>query len=85
MRGDEPFVALAETAAPVLIVAGSHDEYCPPALLNVLVQRLPRAHVRIVDGANHFFFGKLFPLGEALADWARALEPRQARRSGSAR
>jgi alpha/beta superfamily hydrolase len=28
--------------------------------------------VTTVDGANHFFFGKLFPLGEVIATWARA-------------
>jgi len=27
----------------------------------------------IVEGANHFFFGKLFPLGETVAAWARAV------------
>jgi hypothetical protein len=25
----------------------------------------------VVEGADHFFFGKLFPLGEALGRWAR--------------
>jgi hypothetical protein len=31
--------------------------------------------VRVVEGADHFFFGKLFPLGEAIGAWARRLGP----------
>lgn len=85
LRGEGPFVGLANGDEPLLIVAGSQDEYCPRAALEALAVRLPRARVHIVQGANHFFFGKLFPLGESLASWARELEPRQAGRSGGAR
>jgi alpha/beta superfamily hydrolase len=62
---------LAQFARPLLVVAGTQDEYCPKAALDGLPSTLPQARIRIVDGANHFFFGKLFPLGEAVADWAR--------------
>jgi hypothetical protein len=85
MRGEAPFLALAAGAGPLLIVAGNQDEYCPRPALDGLASRLPRARVRVVEGANHFFFGKLFPLGEAVADWVRELEPRQAGRSGRTR
>lgn len=85
LSGEAPFLALAEASGPLLIVAGSRDEYCPRSALDALAARLPRAHVHVIEGANHFLFGKLFPLGEAVAGWARALEPRQAGRSGSAR
>ena len=61
--------------SPVLIVAGDSDEYCPVGALHRLRRELPRAHVQIVAGANHFFFGKLFPLGEAIREWARRLAP----------
>ena len=61
--------------SPVLIVAGDSDEYCPVWALHRLRRELPRAHVQIVAGANHFFFGKLFPLGEAIREWARRLAP----------
>ena len=82
MGGDAPFLPLADGAAPLLIVVGSQDEYSPRSVLDGLASRLPRARVRVVEGANHFFFGKLFALGEAVADWARELEPRQAGRRG---
>jgi hypothetical protein len=26
----------------------------------------------VIDAANHFFFGKLYPLGEAVRAWTRA-------------
>lgn len=73
LAGEEPFLGLAGLGAPVLVVAGSHDEYCPRAALDDLARRLPEAQVAVVDGANHFFFGKLFPLGETVAAWARPL------------
>jgi alpha/beta superfamily hydrolase len=51
---------------------GRHrDSYCPAESLEALAGRLPRARLRTVEGADHFFFGKLFPLGEAIRDWAR--------------
>jgi alpha/beta superfamily hydrolase len=55
----------------LLIVAGSNDEICPPDRLARLRETTPRATVHIIDGANHFFFGKLYPLGEAAATWLR--------------
>jgi len=70
--------ALRGSGAPVLLVAGDADEYCPRADLERLGATLPGAEVRIVEGANHFFFGKLFPLGEAIAAWARRLAPGRA-------
>ena len=57
-------------------MAGTRDEYCPAAALDSLREVLPRAQVTIVESANHFFFGKLFPLGEAIATWARTAFPR---------
>jgi alpha/beta superfamily hydrolase len=73
LTGEEPFLGVAGSGVPVLVVAGSHDEYCPRAALDALARRLPAAEVAVVDGANHFFFGKLFPLGETIAAWARPL------------
>jgi alpha/beta superfamily hydrolase len=70
---------LAAVAGRILIVAGTADPYCPPDALERLARAVPRATVRTVDGADHFFFGKLFPLGEIVGAWARALtEPRPA-------
>jgi alpha/beta superfamily hydrolase len=64
---------LARFEGPFLVVAGTADEYCPLDALEDFGQAVPRATVRTVDGANHFFFGKLFPLGELVGAWARAL------------
>lgn len=64
---------LAKVAASILIVAGTADHYCPPEALERLARAVPRATVRTIDGADHFFFGKLFPLGEAVAAWAREI------------
>jgi alpha/beta superfamily hydrolase len=58
---------------PCLLVAGSRDPHCPLDRFTALAARLPGATVRVIDGADHFFFGKLYPLGEALRPFARAL------------
>ena len=63
--------ALASFPDPLLVVAGTADEYCPPAALERLRGTAPRAAIRAIEGANHFFFGKLFPLGEVIGEWAR--------------
>jgi alpha/beta superfamily hydrolase len=54
-----------------LLVAGTRDAYCRPDDLDRLAQRLPAARTLRIEGADHFFFGKLFPLGEAIRGWAR--------------
>lgn len=89
-----PALALEGVALPatvgrlssaLLVVAGSQDDYCPPTALREVSERFPNALVRTVEGANHFFFGKLFPLGEVMAAWARSvfgLDTREPGRSG---
>jgi alpha/beta superfamily hydrolase len=68
---------LADVLGPMLIVAGTADGYCPPEALERLARAVPRATVRTIEGADHFFFGKLFPLGEAVAAWAREIARRE--------
>jgi len=58
---------------PVLVVVGAEDQYCPATALETLRVSLPAATVVVVEGADHFFFGSLTPLGEAVAAWADAL------------
>ena len=61
----------------VLLVAGTRDTYCPVSRLMELASRIiPGARAVTVEGADHFFFGKLFPLGEAIRGWARGWAPR---------
>jgi alpha/beta superfamily hydrolase len=64
---------LARFEGPLLVVAGTKDEYCSVDALEQLRSTLPHASVRTIDGANHFFFGKLFPLGELVAEWAKSV------------
>lgn len=54
-----------------LLVAGSHDQYCPTDELEALAKSVPGTEVVVIDGADHFFFGKLYPLGRAVASWVR--------------
>jgi hypothetical protein len=65
------FAPLDRFGPRLLLVAGANDEICPADALARLADTLPRATVHLIDGANHFFFGKLYPLGEAVAAWAR--------------
>jgi alpha/beta superfamily hydrolase len=61
-------------AAPLLLVAGSRDAYCPLEALHRLA-RATGATERVIEGADHFFFGKLYPLGEAIAAWLAEAPP----------
>jgi alpha/beta superfamily hydrolase len=57
-----------------LLVAGTQDAYCPVDALRELA-RAAGAEARVIDGADHFFFGKLYPLGEAIGAWLAAAPP----------
>jgi alpha/beta superfamily hydrolase len=67
------FACVEGVRAPTLMVAGTNDSYCPAPDFARLGARLPSATAVSIEGADHFFFGKLFPLGEAVAKWARGL------------
>ena len=59
-------------ANPLLIVAGTRDQHCPLPDLEPFAARLPGARIAIIDGADHFFFGKLYPMGLEVERWLRA-------------
>jgi alpha/beta superfamily hydrolase len=61
---------LVRVPSPTLLVAGTKDQHCPVEALRRLGQRLG-AEVEVIEGAEHFFFGKLFPLGQAVERWMR--------------
>ena len=67
---------LAAFEEPLLVLAGTADQYCPLDALERLARAVPRATVRTIDGADHFFFGKLYPLGEIVRVWAETLVKR---------
>jgi alpha/beta superfamily hydrolase len=72
------FGFLEDTGVPTLMVAGTRDQYCPPEELARFTAARPWITAAPIEGADHFFFGKLFPLGEAVTEWARCL-PRSGR------
>ena len=58
---------------PTLVVVGAEDQYCPATALEKLRAEMPTATVVVIEGADHFFFGSLAPLGDAVSAWAEAL------------
>ena len=58
---------------PIAVVAGAEDQYCPASALEALRAIMPDATVAVIEGADHFFFGSLTPLGEAVGAWADTL------------
>ncbi|HXN24459.1 MAG TPA: alpha/beta family hydrolase [Candidatus Dormibacteraeota bacterium] len=70
------FSYLQDCAKPKLFVQGSQDPYGSPDRLNDLVRSIPGSNeLKIVEGAEHFFVGKLGELDDALADWLIARHP----------
>jgi hypothetical protein len=69
MRPWTPTAALKITG-PILLAAGSADQYCPVEELNALGRALPGATVTVLDGVDHFFFGGLDRLARAVSEWA---------------
>ena len=66
------FGFLPAAAGRLLLVAGTRDAYCPVDALRRLAERAG-AEVRVIEDADHFFFGKLYPLGEAIGAWVAGL------------
>jgi len=58
---------------PIVVVAGAEDQYCPASALEALQAMMPDATVAVIEGADHFFFGLLVPLGDAVGAWADTL------------
>jgi alpha/beta superfamily hydrolase len=53
-----------------LLVAGNRDPFCPVEAIERVGKRLNRP-VEIIEGAQHFFLGQLFPLGGVVERWIR--------------
>ena len=67
------FGFLEDIRVPTLAVAGTRDQYCPPDEFARFTAARPWIKAATIEGADHFFFGKLFPLGEAVTEWAQRL------------
>ena len=68
------FDFLQTSPGRLLLVAGTADSYCPVEALYRLAA-ITSTEERIVEGADHFFFGKLYPLGEAIGAWLAGAPP----------
>jgi alpha/beta superfamily hydrolase len=68
------FDFLQTSPGRLLLVAGTADSYCPVEALHRLAG-ITCTEERIVEGADHFFFGKLYPLGEAIGAWLAGAPP----------
>jgi uncharacterized protein len=58
---------------PLLLATGSRDPYCPLEAFQGLTGRVPWATARVIEGADHFFLGRIYPLGEAIRVFAAQL------------
>jgi alpha/beta superfamily hydrolase len=66
------FDFLQEWAKPKLLVSGARDQFGPRAKLEALAASLPEPKkLVIVEGADHFFAGRLHELREAIESWVR--------------
>jgi alpha/beta superfamily hydrolase len=72
-----PSAPPAHVDGPVLVVAGDADEHCPVSSLVDLRAQWPKATVRIIAGADHFFVGSRAPFVEAIDVWTAAVAARR--------
>jgi len=63
---------LATCGKPKLLVSGARDQFGPRAKLEQLAASLPEPKkLVIIEGADHFFEGRLREMREAVEDWVR--------------
>jgi uncharacterized protein len=85
------FEPLRDLGPRLLVAVGTRDPYCPLETLAPWLALVPGAQTVLIDGADHFFSGKLCPLATAVGDWVvRWADPSgpnagEACRGGSAR
>jgi alpha/beta superfamily hydrolase len=66
------FGFLQNCAKPKLFVSGGRDQFGPRAQLQALAESLPEPwKLVLIEGADHFFEGRLHELREALETWVR--------------
>jgi alpha/beta superfamily hydrolase len=68
------FDFLQTSPGRLLLVAGTADSYCPVEALHRLAA-ITSAEEQVIEAADHFFFGKLYPLGEAIGAWLAGAPP----------
>jgi len=66
------FDFLQACSKPKLFVSGARDQFGPRAKLQQVVERLPEPKkLVLIEGADHFFEGRLRELREAIESWVR--------------
>ncbi|HSY64555.1 MAG TPA: alpha/beta fold hydrolase [Terriglobales bacterium] len=66
------FEFLRDCTKPKLFVSGDRDEFGPRAKMEKLVAELPEPKkLVIVEGADHFFEGRLMELRESIEGWIK--------------
>ncbi len=66
------FDFLKSCTKPKLFVSGDRDQFGPRAKLEAVVQALPEPKkLVIIEGADHFFEGRLRELREAIESWIK--------------
>jgi alpha/beta superfamily hydrolase len=70
------FEFLRNCVKPKLFISGDRDQFGPRAKLEKLVEALPEPKkLVIVEGADHFFEGRLRELRDGIASWIRERIP----------
>ena len=66
------FDFLQDCAKPKLFVSGARDQFGPRAKLEALVASMPEPKkLVLIDGADHFFEGRLRELRETIETWVK--------------
>jgi hypothetical protein len=66
------FEFLRDCVKPKLFVSGARDQFGPRAKLEALVASLPEPKkLVVIEGADHFFEGRLRELREAIESWVQ--------------
>jgi len=66
------FDFLQDCGKPKLFVSGARDQFGPRARLEALVASVPEPKkLVVIEGADHFFEGRLRELREAIEGWVR--------------
>jgi uncharacterized protein len=66
------FGFLKHRGKPTLFVSGAHDRFAPRAELQRFVESLPEPRkLVIIEGADHFFEGRVRELRETIEGWVR--------------
>jgi alpha/beta superfamily hydrolase len=66
------FDFMRDCAKPKLFVSGARDQFGPRAKLEALVASVPEPkRLVVIDGADHFFEGRLRELREAIETWVK--------------